>query len=89
MLFTWHLPELWRRFTITLRRALRKELKAAGVDADSVRVSFIKIVELQARAIPHSHALIRLDPHGTPDQIEWESPMQPNSPPSLSAPLGT
>nr|WP_226863868.1 replication initiator [Mycolicibacterium baixiangningiae] len=75
VLFTWHLPELWRRFTITLRRALRKELKAAGVDPDVVRVSFIKIVELQARAIPHIHALIRLDPHDDPDQTDWESPI--------------
>lgn len=75
VLFTWQLPELWRRFTITLRRALRKELKAAGVDPDGVRVSFIKIIELQARAIPHIHALIRLDPHDNPDQIEWESPI--------------
>ncbi|AMU64649.1 replication initiator [Mycobacteroides abscessus] len=75
VLFTWHLPELWRRFTITLRRALRKELKAAGVDADGVRVSFLKVVELQARAIPHIHALIRLDPHDDPHQTDWESPL--------------
>lgn len=68
-------PELWRRFTITLRRALRKGLKAAGADPDGVRVSFIKIVELQARAIPHIHALIRLDPHDDPDQTDWESPI--------------
>jgi hypothetical protein len=27
-----------------------------------VRVSFVKVVELQTRAIPHIHALIRLDP---------------------------
>jgi hypothetical protein len=77
VLFTWHLPELWRRFTITLRRTLRKELKTAGVDPDSVRVSFIKIIELQARAIPHIHALIRLDPHDdngdAADQAYWES----------------
>lgn len=75
VLFTWHLPELWRRFTITLRRALRRQLKAAGVDPDAARVSFIKIVELQARAIPHIHALIRLDPHDDPDQTSWESPI--------------
>jgi hypothetical protein len=30
-----------------------------------VRVSFVKVVELQARAIPHIHALIRLDPPPT------------------------
>lgn len=64
VLFTWHLPELWRRFTITLRRAITTHLKAAGIRADSVRVSFVKVVELQARAIPHIHALIRLDPPG-------------------------
>ncbi|MCA4727159.1 replication initiator [Mycolicibacterium fortuitum] len=75
VLFTWHLPELWRRFTITLRRTLRKDLKAAGVDPDGVRVSFIKIVELQARAVPHIHALVRVDPHDDPDQTDWESPV--------------
>jgi hypothetical protein len=62
VLFTWHLPELWRRFTIALRRAVATHLKAIGVKANSVRVSFVKVVELQARAIPHVHALIRLDP---------------------------
>ncbi|WP_337251463.1 replication initiator, partial [Mycobacteroides chelonae] len=62
VLFTWHLPELWRRFTITLRRAVSRKLKAAGIQPKSVRVSFVKVVEMQARAIPHIHALIRLDP---------------------------
>lgn len=62
VLFTWRLPELWRRFTITLRRSLTKKLKAAGIEPKSVRVSFVKVVEMQARAIPHIHALIRLDP---------------------------
>lgn len=62
VLFTWHLPELWRRFTIALRRAVRNELKSVGNDPDSVRVSFVKVVEMQARAIPHIHGLIRLDP---------------------------
>ncbi len=62
ILFTWHLPELWRRFTITLRRAVATQLKTLGVKPGSVRVSFVKVVELQARAIPHIHALIRLDP---------------------------
>lgn len=62
VLFTWHLPELWRRFTIALRRAVAARLKAVGMARDSVRVSFVKVVELQARAIPHIHALIRLDP---------------------------
>jgi hypothetical protein len=62
VLFTWHLPELWRRFTIALRRNLAKHLKAAGIAQGSVKASFVKVVEMQARAIPHIHALIRLDP---------------------------
>ncbi len=62
VLFTWHLPELWRRFTIALRRNLAKHLKAAGIGPGSVKASFVKVVEMQARAIPHIHALIRLDP---------------------------
>jgi hypothetical protein len=65
VLFTWHLPELWRRFTIALRRRIAVTLRAAGVQADAVRVSFVKVVEMQRRAIPHIHALIRLDPSST------------------------
>ncbi|WP_370759881.1 replication initiator [Mycolicibacter arupensis] len=64
VLFAWHLPELWRRFTIALRRAITTHLKAIGLPTNSMRVSFVKVVELQARAIPHIHALIRLDPPG-------------------------
>lgn len=67
VLFTWHLPELWRRLTIALRRAVSTQLKTVGVTPGSVRVSFVKIVELQARAVPHIHALIRLDPADPPD----------------------
>lgn len=54
-------PELWRRFTIAARRALRNELSRRGEDPDAVAVSFVKVVELQARAIPHHHTVIRLD----------------------------
>lgn len=77
VLFTWHLPELWRRFTITLRRTLRRELRASGADPDAVQVSFIKVVELQARLIPHIHALIRLDPPDSDDSggHDWHAPL--------------
>lgn len=61
VLFAWYLPELWRRFTITLRRALRTRLQEAGVAPDTVRVNFVKVTEMQRRAIPHLHAVIRLD----------------------------
>ncbi|HWU46117.1 MAG TPA: replication initiator [Humibacter sp.] len=54
-LTTWHAPELWHRFTIELRRLVR-----AHTSGD-VRVSFVKVMEMQARAIPHYHAIVRLD----------------------------
>lgn len=54
-LTTWHAPEMWHRFTIELRRLVRA--RASG----NVRVSFVKVMEMQARAIPHFHAIIRLD----------------------------
>jgi hypothetical protein len=82
VLFSWHLPELWRRFTIALRRRLAVELRSSGGDPGSVRVSFVKVVEMQARAIPHIHALIRLDPTnfaGEPanadDSESWVPPL--------------
>jgi siroheme synthase (precorrin-2 oxidase/ferrochelatase) len=62
VLFNWHAPELWRRFTIALRRTLARHLRAAGADPDTVRVSFVKVAEYQRRAIIHYHTLIRLDP---------------------------
>lgn len=61
VLFTWWAPELWRRFTIAVRRGLRRELRRRGEHPDGVAVSFVKVVELQARGIPHYHAVIGLD----------------------------
>lgn len=61
VLFTWHAPELWARFCIGLRRAVQQELVARREPRKSVRVSFVKIVELQRRGFPHFHAVIRLD----------------------------
>lgn len=61
VLFTWWAPELWRRFTIALRRQLAAAIRDAGGDRNLVRVSFVKVVEFQRRAVPHFHAVIRLD----------------------------
>lgn len=61
VLFAWHAPELWRRFTIGLRRSLSREFRHRGADPKGTKVSFVKIVELQRRGIPHFHAVIRLD----------------------------
>ncbi|HZE14566.1 MAG TPA: replication initiator [Mycobacterium sp.] len=71
VLFSGWAPELWRRFTIAVRRVLRSELRRRGEDPDAVAVSFVKVVEVQARAIPHYHTLIRLD--ATP--TEWGEPV--------------
>ncbi|MCV7258373.1 replication initiator [Mycobacterium shimoidei] len=66
VLFNWHAPELWRRFTIALRRAVTAHLRRVGVDPAAVRVSFVKVAEYQRRAVIHYHTLIRLDPTGDP-----------------------
>ncbi len=55
VLTTWHTPELWHRYTITLRRLVRNHY------GPGLRVSFVKVVEMQARGIPHIHTVIRLD----------------------------
>jgi hypothetical protein len=68
VLFTWHAPELWQRFTIRLRRLLKKELRQRAEPPEQARISFLKVVELQRRALPHFHAVIRLDANGEPDE---------------------
>jgi hypothetical protein len=75
--FNWHAPELWRRFTITLRRTLARTggLSAAEF-ARRCRVSFVKVAEFQRRGVVHFHALIRLDGPGEdyqPPQLTIEA----------------
>jgi hypothetical protein len=62
VLFNALAPELWRRFTITLRRALARQagIKSAEL-ARQVRVSYAKVAEYQRRGVVHFHAIIRLD----------------------------
>lgn len=60
--FNWWAPELWRRFTITLRRVLCRRAGLSPIEfARRCRVSFVKVAEFQRRAIVHFHGLIRLD----------------------------
>ena len=55
-------PELWRRFTIQLRRQLAHELGLTQAAAASVvRVQFAKVAEFQRRGAVHFHAIVRLD----------------------------
>jgi hypothetical protein len=55
-------PELWRRTTIAVQRALAK---LVGLDEarlrQVVRVSYAKVAEFQRRGAVHFHAVIRLD----------------------------
>lgn len=60
-LFTWHAPELWSRFARNLRRLVNRHLRDMGENPGAVKVSFVKIVEMQQRCVPHYHAIIRLD----------------------------
>ena len=62
LVWQWWAPELWRRFTITVRRTLAKHL---GVPAsrlgEVVTLQYAKVAEYQQRGLIHFHALIRLD----------------------------
>jgi hypothetical protein len=62
VLFNATAPELWRRFTIGLRRTLAR---IAGMNQKEfsarARVSFAKVAEYQKRGVVHFHAVIRLD----------------------------
>jgi hypothetical protein len=68
VLFNALAPELWRRFTITLRRTLAR---LAGLTQkalkEQARVSFAKVAEYQKRGVVHFHAVIRLDGPDGPD----------------------
>jgi hypothetical protein len=62
VLFNACAPELWRRFTITLRRTLARQAGLTNTAlAAQVRVSYAKVAEYQRRGVVHFHAVIRLD----------------------------
>jgi hypothetical protein len=63
--FNWHAPELWRRLTIAVRRALARTVGLTASEfSRRCRVSFVKVAEFQRRGVVHFHALIRLDGPG-------------------------
>jgi hypothetical protein len=79
LVWQWWAPELWRRFTIALRRRLASHLGLSeSACKQLVRVQFAKVAEFQRRGVIHFHALIRLDGHPTPEQ--------PFPPPALEVP---
>ncbi|MEC3994641.1 replication initiator protein RepSA [Actinacidiphila sp. DG2A-62] len=71
-----HAGDLWRRFTIYLRRELAHR---AGLSQSALgevcRVSFGKVAEFQKRGAVHFHAIVRLDGPEGPDTAppSWAS----------------
>ncbi len=62
VVWQWWAPELWRRFTITLRRQLAQTLAVpASRLGEHVSVQYAKVAEYQTRAAIHFHSLIRVD----------------------------
>jgi hypothetical protein len=63
-------PQLWRRTTIYLRRALARQAGLIAADAGrQVRLGYAKVAEYQKRGTIHLHVIIRLDgpdPHTPP-----------------------
>ncbi|MEU5186373.1 replication initiator protein RepSA [Streptomyces klenkii] len=63
-----HAGDLWRRFTIYLRReiAARAGLTQSALK-EACRISFGKVAEFQKRGAVHFHAVVRLDGPDGPD----------------------
>ncbi|MER5823030.1 replication initiator protein RepSA [Streptomyces mirabilis] len=73
-----HASELWRYFSIYLRREIAKRAGLTQKDArEQSRVSFGKVAEYQKRGAVHFHAVIRFD-----------GPEGPDTPPPSWAGLG-
>ncbi|MEU9891672.1 replication initiator [Sphaerisporangium sp. NPDC051011] len=68
VLFNALAPELWRRFTLALRRHLAKLHGLTAKElGEHLVISFAKVAEYQRRGVVHLHAVIRLDGPGGPD----------------------
>jgi len=64
----WWSTELWKRFTIRLRRLVAQSLGVPENRLGEVAtVQYAKVAEYQLRGLVHFHALIRLDGPKTPD----------------------
>lgn len=62
LLWQWHAPELWRRTTIALRRAVAARIGVSECRlGERVSLQYAKVAEYQVRGLVHFHALIRLD----------------------------
>ena len=62
VLWQWHAPELWRRYTQLVRTALARRAGLTGKDfKERARLAYTKVVEFQARGVIHVHVVVRLD----------------------------
>lgn len=62
LVWQWWAPELWRRFTIALRRLIARHVGVTDSRLNDVAtVQYAKVGEQQQRAVIHFHALVRLD----------------------------
>jgi hypothetical protein len=62
VLWNAHAPELWRRSTIAIRRALAHEAGVSTREIDKVvRLSYFRVAEYQRRGALHFHVVMRLD----------------------------
>lgn len=71
-----HAGDLWRRFTIYLRREIAARAGTTqSTLRDVCRISFGKVAEFQKRGAIHFHAIVRLDGPAGPDDIPpaWAS----------------
>lgn len=67
IVWQWWAPELWRRTTIELKRALAKKLDVPESRLGKVAsIQFVKVAEYQTRGLVHFHALLRLDGNDGP-----------------------
>ncbi|HET9648220.1 MAG TPA: replication initiator [Microlunatus sp.] len=68
IIWQWWSSELWRRFTINLRRAVARHLGLPETRlARLATVQYAKVAEYQRRGVIHFHALIRLDGPRSPE----------------------
>jgi hypothetical protein len=76
VVWQWHAPELWRRFTIALQRDLARR---SGLSVTAFRrrckIAYSKVVEFQARGLIHLHVPIRLDGPDGPDGVSADLPI--------------
>jgi hypothetical protein len=65
-----HASDLWRYFTIYLRRQIARRAGLTQKAAhEQSRISFGKVAEYQKRGAVHFHAVIRIDGPGGPDSL--------------------